>query len=425
MRTVDDACPETGSPERAASSFWIARQPIFDRSRKVVAYELLFRGLQDVAHAQIDDGARATAQLIIQGSLSADVDAVSCGLPVFVNFTNELLLGESGLALDRLDRLSYGIEVLEDVPPSVAVVDACRRLVTDGFRVALDDVCTADRVQAFAGAATIVKIDWLRVSRDQIDQITSAARHHGMAVLAEKIDDESGLQLAEELGFDYLQGFYLSRPESLRRTLLPSLEHSHLELLQALDRTSIDLGEVTGAIEQDPTAAYRLLRIINSAAYGLNRRVTSIREAVIYLGPNEVRRVATLIMLGSITRSADHLLQDAVARARFCDLVGAELGQRRDRSGHFYLTGLFSNLDGLLGCSMEEALADLPVGGEVSDALVHRRGLAADVLDLAIGYLSGRWSTVDPLSAELDLKAGHLARIYRTAIEGADSIVAA
>ena len=423
MNMSESQAPDPVPPaEQQRQSFWIARQPIFDRRRKLAAYELVFRGTGDAQSAQIIDGTRATAQVIVQGVMSADIEAVSGGLPMFVNFTQELLLGDAGLALNPK---TFVVEVLEDVPATSSVLSSCRRLRAAGHRVALDDVTDPARVEAFAGVATLVKIDWMQTPRDRINEIASTARQRRMQLLAEKIEDESDLRHAEELHRDYFQGFYLSKPESLRRSALPSIEAASARLLQAVSRPDLDLDEITDALVADPSVTYRLLRTVNSAAQGLDRRVTSIREVILFLGQDEVRRVATLVMLGSITGGAEHLLVEAVAKARFCDALAADLGESGDRQFHFYTTGLLSGIDGLLGCSMTEALAALPISDEVTEAFVSQGGFAAEVLRLATSYLHGDWSAVDRACAQLEIDQRRLTAIHREAVEIADAAVAA
>ena len=410
------------SAAQPALGFWIARQPIFNHRQQLAAYELLFRGLTNAPAANITDGTRATAQVIVQGAMSADIQTISGGHPMFVNFTRNLLVGDTALALDPD---AYVIEVLEEVPPTPDVIDACRRLLAAGYRVALDDVVDTRRVEAFQGAASIVKVDWAQTPDRDLGAIVAAVRDQQMQLLAEKIEHEDGLRRALDLGCDYLQGYYLGRPESLRRTALPSIQPAHIRLLQAVSRPELDLDEVASALEADPALTYRLLRTVNSAAHALNRRVNSIREIVLYLGQNEIRRIATLVVLGAVTGNHQHLLLEAVARARFCDTLASELGQATDQQFHFYLTGLLSGLDGLLGCSMSEALAPLPLASEVTDALVDHRGLAADTLTLASSYLRGDWPQVELTSADLGIDLRRLNGIHHQVIQYAEVAVAA
>ncbi len=410
------------SAAQPALGFWIARQPIFNHRQQLAAYELLFRGLTDAPTATITNGSRATAQVIVQGAMSADVQTISGGHPMFVNFTRDLLVDDIALTLDPQ---AYVIEVLEDVPATPDVLDACKRLLAAGYRVALDDVVDTQRVEAFAGAASIIKLDWKLTPDDRIEEVAATTRKHGMQLLAEKLEHRDSLRHALDLGCDYLQGYYLSLPESLRRTAMPSIQPAHIRLLQAVSRPELDLDEIAAALESDPSLTYRLLRTVNSAAHALNRRVTSVREIVLYLGQNEIRRIATLVVLGAVTGNHQHLLLEAVARARFCDTLASELGQATDQQFHFYLTGLLSGLDGLLGCSMSEALAPLPLASEVTDALVDHRGLAADTLTLASSYLRGDWPQVELTSADLGIDLRRLNGIHHQVIQYAEVAVAA
>jgi putative nucleotidyltransferase with HDIG domain len=57
--------------------------------------------------------------------------------------------------------------------------------------------------------------------------------------------------------------------------------------------------QLVGVIEHDPVMTVKLLRIVNSASYGLPNKVTSVNQAVLYLGLNTVKNLAlTFAMIG-------------------------------------------------------------------------------------------------------------------------------
>ncbi len=73
---------------------------------------------------------------------------------------------------------------------------------------------------------------------------------------------------------------------------LPSLSSVNgvlRELLNAEQRFTAQISEV---IRRDPSMATRMLRLVNSVYYGLSVPVTSIEEAVFYLGIRQVRQLA-------------------------------------------------------------------------------------------------------------------------------------
>ena len=108
---------------------YVARQPIFDRRRAVRAYELLFRGDSEHGGARFTDGSAATAQLISQALEVGTFSSLGRGRPLFLNFTRDLLLGETA---SLLAPRRFVIEVLEDIPADPEIVEACRTLVADG-----------------------------------------------------------------------------------------------------------------------------------------------------------------------------------------------------------------------------------------------------------------------------------------------------
>ena len=397
--------------------FFIARQPIYDRYRHVHAYEMLFRGLQDTGEAHFLDGTTATAQLITQGWLLGGFDALSDGRWVFVNFTRDLLVGGTALLFNPARDV---VEVLEDVPADPSVLDSCRSLCAAGYRVALDDVERVGRIEEFDGAATMAKVDFTDVSVEELAMIARTAQVQGIELLAEKIETDEALRLAEGYGFDYFQGYYLSRPESMQRPTLPGLSPAHARLLEVVSRRELDVEQVTQAVEADPSLTYKLLRSANSAAYAQKRRIRTVRDAVVLFGDDEIRRAALFVVLGAILDDSNELLHESVMLARLCDGIGQRLALSREEQAEFYMVGMLSSIDALLGESMAEALGRLPLSDGVTRALVRGEGPAAAALKMARAYIRAEWDAVTTAAAALDLEASELAAMYLRAIAQAD-----
>lgn len=413
-----------GEPLEAPAErpFFIARQPIFDRQRVVRAYELLFRGDSDTGGAHFIDGSAATAQLVSQASEVGTFRSLSGGRPLFLNFTRDLLVNGSATLLSAK---RYVVEILEDVPADSNVIERCRELVAAGYRVALDDVIDRDRIEAFQDAATIVKVDLMGTSHEQIEAIVPVARHYRQQLLAEKVETSDDLDFTTALGFDYFQGYFLSRPESVKRAALPGLKPTHLKLLDVVNRPELDIDEVARTVEADPSLTYKLLRQANAPARALNRRITSMRDVVVLFGQSEIRRAATFTVMGAIVGGSEHLLHQSVTLARFCDNVGRALDVPATESFDFYLVGLLANIDALLGESMARALRTLPVSPLVVAALTRNEGAAAHALAMGRAYLEGDWAAVTAHRDALGLSEADVSAVYLEAIESADSAMAA
>lgn len=420
----DNHSPPAGAPLETGANrpFFVARQPIFDRVRAVSAYELLFRGESDSGQAEFLDGSVATAQLASQAGEGGSFRSISGGHPLFVNFTRELLVDGSATLFSPK---RYVIEVLEDVPADDEVIEVCRSLSESGYRVALDDVVDIARIDAFGSTVTIIKVDLMGAQREQIESIVPAARRYRHKLLAEKVETSDDLEFTMALGFDYFQGFFLSRPESMKRAALPGLKPTHLQLLNAVNQPELDLNEVARTIEADPSLSYKLLRQANAPARALNRRITSIHDVLLLFGQTEIRRAATFTVMGAIVGGADQLLHRSVTLARFCDAAARTTGVSEQEAFDYYLVGLLSNIDALLGEPINRALRALPVSPLVAAALTRHEGDAAHALAMASAYLDGDWETVSIHREALGLSEADVAAIYLDALTGADEALTA
>ena len=113
----------------------IARQPIFNLHKNLYAYELLYRGLEELSLALVG-GDRATSVVLTSSFLTEGLEKISNNRPCFVNFTEELLMQDVAANFPS-DKII--VEILEDVQPTPAVIEACRRLKKLGYTLALDD----------------------------------------------------------------------------------------------------------------------------------------------------------------------------------------------------------------------------------------------------------------------------------------------
>lgn len=412
---------EGAAASPGSSTFYVARQSIFDREQHVHGYELLFRGWRADGSAVGVDGNAATAQLITHGVLVGGSAALSGGRPLFMNFTRDLLVNGGAMLLSPK---VFVIEVLESVTPDLQVLGACHSLRGEGYRVALDDVIDVDRIHAFADVATLVKVDLACATEADVSRIVVEARHRGLETLAEKIETPEQYRFALDQGFDFLQGYYFSKPEAIARPTMMGIAPAHLQLLRVVSRRDLDVDAVARAVEADPSLTYKLLRTANSAASGQFRQLSSMREVVVFFGQEEIRRAATMVVLGAITGGPEHLLVTSLVRARFCEGIATRLGSPEAPPFHCYLAGLLSTIDRMLDCSMEEALERLPLPPEVGDALVSGTGLAANALTLVRAYEEADWDTVRSLAGALGLSETEIPTLYIAALDGADAAVA-
>ncbi|MDB5970587.1 MAG: hypothetical protein JWQ90_3037 [Hydrocarboniphaga sp.] len=104
---------------------------------------------------------------------------------------------------------------------------------------------------------------------------------------------------------------------------LPSLPRSYTDLKRAMEKPQPDIAEVTAIVQNDPAMCIKILQLVNSSYFGLARPMSSIRQAVTYLGLELLKALALSAHIFSTMESAclrgvclDQLQQHSVRMAR-------------------------------------------------------------------------------------------------------------
>jgi c-di-GMP phosphodiesterase len=351
-------------------------QPIFDRKRQVVAYELLFRDETGGFGDSALDGDSATSQVIINAFADIGVDRLGRDKRLFVNFTEGLLASE---IIQTLPAERVVLEILETVQVTPQLVEALQRLVRQGFQVALDDFVYDASWDPVLKLSHIVKLDVLGADRAQIRaKIDSLPRLNRPTLLAEKVEDQAQFETCLVLGFELFQGYYLAKPQVIAGKRPPSNKLRVLQLLAKLQDDSISLQDVEKLISQDVALSYRVLRIMGSAAVSQGRTINDLRQAIVLVGLRAIRHWAALIALSSLDSQNQYSITRSLTYARFCQIVGERhLHAEKDA---LFTVGIFSNLDEILEIPLPEALKPLPLDERLKGAILRQEGILGQVL---------------------------------------------
>jgi len=393
----------------------LARQPILDPRGGVFGYELLYRG--SAADESCDDvGDRASARVLSNAVLSLGLDTLTAGRPAFVNFTRGLLLAD---AATLLPPSSLVVEVREDVPVDREVIDACSRLHDRGYAIGLDDFVAGSPAEALLPFTKFIKVDVLTTPPEECARLASVYRPRGVRLIAEKVEEAAVVERLRPLGYQLFQGYHFCRPTTFSSAPLAGHQLAYMRLLAALNRDDLPVSELEALVKADVSLTYRVLRSVNSPAFGLRREVTSLRQALLLLGRDRIRKwvsVWTLAGLGQ-GQSAE-MLAVALVRARCCEALGREFGGEEMESGYFLL-GLCSVLDALLRRPMAAAIAEMPLPLLVRDALLGQPNPARAVLDAVTAYERGAWDMASRILHHLRLPILRLTEAYTDALRWA------
>ena len=398
---------------------FVARQPIFDRLQRIFAYELLFRHGQTNVYTATD-GDKATAHVIVNSLWLIGLNTMTGGKLAFINFTANLLTDE---IVTILPREQIVVEILETVEPTPLVLEACRNLRNMGFLVALDDFVFEPRFEPFLDIADIIKIDFTLTNITEQQQLIDRCQGTRIKFLAEKVETQEQFHQALAMGYSYFQGYFFSKPIIVKGQDIPSTKVAGFQMLQEANIRPVELERLERIIQRDLSLSYKLLKFINSPAFGLRSKVSSIRQALALLGTQEVVKWTSLMITrGLALDKPNELVAVSIVRARFCELIITEMGHK-ERSADAFLMGLFSLMDALLDRPLNEIMAELPVDDDVKEALMGRAGVFRNTYNLVVAYETGDWHTVSRYSTMLKIPEKRLPALHVNSLSWAREIM--
>lgn len=391
---------------------FVARQPIFDRQRRVAGYELLYRS-SETNRAQADDANLITSVNLERTLVSFGLEALIGDRDAWVNASRHMLVHDHWALLPAANTV---LEILETVDPCADVVAAAKRAKEAGYRIALDDFVPSPELEPLLALADFVKVDFRVGDESTRARLTADLRRRNVTLLAEKIETDVELQQAEALGYSLFQGYFFAQPQMLKTKEIAPNRVGFLRLLREVHSPELDFDAIERLIEQDVALSLKLLRFLHSAAFGLGRDVSSIRQALLTLGERNVRKWASLVaVFGLASGKPTELVVLALTRARFAEVLAPMVNQA-SRSTDLFLTGLLSVVDALTDQPMEAALAPLGLTEDVRNALLLGDPPLGDPLHLVLAWERGHWDEAERWMRRLSLQEPELSRLYADSV---------
>jgi len=210
-------------------------------------------------------------------------------------------------------------------------------------------------------------------------------------------------------------------PAAAGRSSLPSDVRTVLDLMQGVDREQ-PVAQLEAVLRRDPTLAFRLMRYLNSPAFGLPVEVNSLGHAVMLLGYQRLKRWLALLLVSSAKGpNSQVLICAAVRRGLLMEALGLEQGDAEMR-GEMFICGVFSLLPRLLQQPMAGLLSSVPVPERVQQALRAEGGPYGAYLDLVQAIEQESVYDIRELSERLLLGPAAVNRALLGALKGASDI---
>lgn len=398
-----ESAPDVQRTPVSDNLLYLAHHPILDRHGHPIGHELLYRCGPDPASSPITDPVQATSHVIRTafGELGF-LGAIGDGL-CFIN-VEATMLDEN--LIELLDPTKIVLELPGDSVVTESLSERCVALKRAGFRLLLENFVPGRSAEALLPLADFIKIDF----RSNLDSLLISGAMESMSgrvkLIGGRLETLQAYDLAKRIGCDYFQGFYFSRPVIVRGREISPEKAALLDLLRLLLSGSAENEEIEGRLKQNPGLCFSLLRLANSVAGGLSRRVNNIREVLLVLGrKNLTRWVQLLLFTGNeqLPGATNPLLLAAAYRGRFLESLVAQLGSQAHLQESAFLVGILSYVDTLLSAPLEQVISKLGLSDEIEAALLTRSGSLGELLSLSIALDEEDFATAQSLMERLSI----------------------
>jgi len=398
---------------------FVARQPIFNRDKEIVAYELLYRNSLKNFFDPSVSSSKATSILITNSHINIGMDNLVEDKYAFINFDSTLINNDIP---SLLNKDSVVIEVLEDVKPDRVFLSNLLALKKQGYKLALDDFTLDYPYQNTIPLYDIIKVDFMLAGLDGAKKIMDKYKNGKRKFLAEKIETVSEFNTALDMGYDYFQGFFFSKPEIIKGKAATSINMQFLKLKEEINKNEVDFNNISKIIESDIGLSYKLLRLVNS--FSLNSQVSSIRHALAILGVKEIEKWLNFIMISDfVADGADEVVRLSIIRSRFAELI-AEHSNQPQMKYQASLVGLFSMIDVVMGKPFDKIFKEIPMSQNVKDAITNKpTSPLYDMFQVVLSYEKADWDTLDNYTSKLLLNSSEIPDLYFESVSWANKYV--
>jgi EAL and modified HD-GYP domain-containing signal transduction protein len=399
---------------------FIGRQPILDRDQHIVAYELLFRSSSHALSANVTDDMVATAHVITRAFSELGIAGVLGDKKGFINISADLLLSDM---IELLPQDKVVIELLETIQVNDQIISRCKELKERGFSLALDDFGGDSQFEPLLDLVEVVKFDLPQMKQEVLEKYVSHIKRWPVKLLAEKVEDIDQAVQCKGLGFDLFQGYYFARPMVLSGKRADPSKLTLLKLV-ALILGDAETHEIEQAFKHDPSLSYNLLRLVNSVAIGTRYKISSLKQAIVVLGRQQLQRWLHLLLF--VNQGGDMrnpLLELAATRGKLMELLAVAQSERDgDHHDRAFMTGIMSLLDTLLSMPMEEVVKQVNLASDVESALLKHEGKLGQLLLLVEKIEQNDFDAAEGLLADMQLSQSNLVQAQIEAMRWANQL---
>jgi EAL and modified HD-GYP domain-containing signal transduction protein len=350
----------------------LVRQPILDRHMTIIGYELILHPL----NSDVEPNMKTLENI----HNTYDLATLAGGARVFLP-SNQISLEPRLLNLCS-DPKKLVIEVTVDVANSVDKLRLLKQLRIGGATLTLKDYRPEGHYAKVASACQMVKIKTSDFDITSLSKMVRDLHSNTNLVIADDVANEDQFHQLKDIGFDFFQGYCFTNPIIVHGKKLSANKLNLLQLLAKVNNEGTDIEELSELISHDVALSHKLLTAINHPKQNIPIQVTSISDAIRYMGLKRLKLWISMILMSEVEDKPQALLITSLVRARFCELLAEHSSHRLDKDS-FFLVGLFSTLGAFFDLPQSEVVDELPLSSEIKLAMTDYEGASGKALRLA------------------------------------------
>ncbi|MBK5929481.1 EAL and HDOD domain-containing protein [Halochromatium salexigens] len=371
--------------------YCIALQPICDRRLHHVADKLLYRSHCGADAASFDDPFLATVRSYSTAIYEVGIENLVGERMLLFTATSEWI---ENTGFFELPAEQVFAELTLDFFASSTALEAIERLRSIGYLIAVPQTVFEQYPETPIELVDLIKID---SRRPNCLELAARFKGQGPRLLATFVEDQATLDRVHGAAFDWFMGFVFLPPMHVKESgrQRRSNRAVELRLLAELTQRELPFEQLEALLAQHPHFCVLLFAQVNSAAFSRgNRRIQSLHEAVVRLGLERIRTMATFLLLSRNDPIEAVQVRMLLNRAAMAARIAQRVRSIEPQTA--FTLGLFSRLDAFEGLPMPQLLQGMPFSVPVQDALLKREGEMGKLLEVLDAHESGDLSRLSP-----------------------------
>lgn len=353
-------------------NIYIARQPILDENNEIFAYELLYR--DDESRPNIKNSRLATVAVLSSTLNKFGIKNLLGEKKAFIKADDKFLLHEIVFTIPK-EHFIFSLQLGTSIDSKTK--QRIEELHGLGYCFAINDSLIDDIVLSHYNElkdfVTYMKVD----INSSSDKILEASKTDATLIATKVENDEMRLK-AKEHNFQYVQGFFFSKPKVLEQEKFDSKAQNVLSLCNKLmQECSID--EVVIEFERNPAITIQLLKFINSGAFHFRQSLSSIKQVLTLVGRTKLTQWLMLMLYANTSENLANTPLMEQVRSRTILMENATKLISKELVSEAYFVGVLSLMNVLFSVSLRAILKEMSVDKQIRDALLHNRGRLGEI----------------------------------------------